>query len=135
MEITLSRNACAILNVLINDPNRLLPGINPYNATAETKPVMPYKAPDTAVGLELVAISRWLENKVLLKREDGLFNVPLNGWKGNVGKKSLIRLKEIAKHYEPWGLLANNCAPYMELVYALDCKKIEDDLVDIGNDG
>jgi hypothetical protein len=135
MEILLSRNAIAILNVCVNEPRRLAPDFNGMSGDPAIKQVVPYKAPDTVVALELVAITRWLENKVLLKQDDGRFMVPLTGWKGTISKKALLRLKEIVKHYEPWGLLTHNCAPYMELLYALDGKPIEADLVDVEKDG
>lgn len=132
MDVTLTQSAVAMLNVLLNNPIQL------YQNTIQTlggiPPVVPYRAPDVVVALELVALVRWLENKVMEKQTDNRFKLPVDGWKGTLNKKSQLRLREVVKHYEQWGLLTPNCIPYMELVYGLEGKSLESDLVDVEKD-
>lgn len=132
MELKLTQNAVAMLNVLLNNPRNL------YSEAVQSfggiTPVVPYKAPDVIVALELVALIRWLEDTLMERQSDGRFKLPEKGWSGVLGKRSYLRLKEIVKHYEMWGLLTHNCIPYMELVYGLEGKSLESDIVDIAAD-
>ena len=124
MDVLLTQHSIAMLNAILNNPRQLQPEAQ----------IVVYKAPDPLAALEIVALIRWLESKVMEKQPNGKFSIPVAGWKGAVSKKSQLRLKDIVKHYEQWGLLTPNCIPYMELVYGLDGKSLDSDIVDVEMD-
>lgn len=133
MDVNLTQSAIAMLNVLFNEPKRLYPESVP-SPMGGVPLLVPYKAPDTVAALEMVSIVRWMENKVMTKQPDGRFKLPPEGWKGSISKTAYRRIKEIIKYYETWGFLAPNCVAYMDLVYGMDGKLIDSDLLDVEKD-
>jgi hypothetical protein len=122
-EITLSAQAVAMLNIVLNDHSRLLP------QNLQPSPVMPYRVPDQIAALEIASIVRWIQTKVVKRDESGRSYV--EKWSGTLNKRSILRIQHILKHYEQWGLLTHNCTAYLDLLYSLDGRSVEADLMDV----
>jgi len=130
MKLELDVGMIHLLNGMIR-MNGLLPlgaaGGNPQN------PLPLYKAPDEAAQRQMVALQKWVEKRLLVKkRDDGKsLDYPELGDGETVSvslrQAYIDRIKELMKHYEKIGQLSQMVEPYLKLKDALDGKKFEYD--------
>jgi len=134
MNITLSRKALEMLDMIIRQPQRL-----PF--TDMEKPIKAYSANDTTGQEQIVALQKWLETKVLKKviiqkmqekdeiPEVAKYVVPASYEGSTVGLAKIYvkRLKEVMEHYQDMGKLTLMCEMYLELKFALEGKKMDVD--------
>lgn len=126
MEVILTVPAIGMLNILLNDPQRLLPG----------SPIKPYPVPDQAAAMEVIAIIKWLQSKLLVITPEGKLDpASLKPWRGHLNPVIHNRLKAIVKHYEPVGLLTHNVVAYMSLVRGLEGRSLGPEIIDIEEPG
>jgi hypothetical protein len=99
-------------------------------------PDVPYKAPDDVAALEITRINRWLTDPKtkLISVSVGPGGMSIAGQPRDVEVKDRFveRMKQVCKHYENGGRLAQNCAAYMELQAGLDGRALEiEDVEDV----
>jgi hypothetical protein len=136
MKIEFDASMIFLLNGMVRS-NGTLPLAD---ASGDAKaPLAPYKADDDGAKRQLLALQKWMEKKLLVKRAPD----PSKGEKGTkdiidypeleedetikvgINKTYVDRLKIMMKHYKKLGGLSSMVEPWLKLTDALDGTKFE----------
>jgi hypothetical protein len=118
MEIDFSQNCSFMVWAMLKNPNQL--------SAQQGAGINPYKAPDQPGGLQVVALQEFVDKKLTEKPTDT--TLKFKAWTGKLKQGYVVRLKEIAKHFEHVGMQTQNCNAYLDLLYALEGKKLSTDV-------
>lgn len=144
MKIAFDRSMIFLLNGMIRS-NGLLP-LADASGSAQA-PLAPYKADDEGAQRQMVALQKWMEKRLLVKRlpdpskgevgEDERIDFP-DLKEGEtitvaINKTYINRIKIIMKHYSKMGGLASVVEPWLKLQDALEGKtfEVDDDVEEV----
>jgi hypothetical protein len=119
MKIHLTRESSWMIFAMLQQPNLLNP--------ARPEEVQIYKASDIAIGLEIMSLNKFVNSKLLIRKE-GSNTLDFAAYDGPLNDVLTKRLAVVLKHYEPVAMLSTNVQAAMELQYALEGKDVSKDI-------